>query len=143
MLSRQRSGRGETLQPCSEESVGGCTNNIANLFLMLRNIITSQTELSFLLCNWKQRSNNMSPDWERERFDNPIVLFNNQSLSMGEDGSSDILTFKFPADEISRTIDLNFAMRVNFSDKGDLPFCNRDIKIPIGVNISFKGKTLW
>ncbi len=28
-----------------------CYHNIANLFLMLRNIITSQTKLSFPLCN--------------------------------------------------------------------------------------------
>ena len=85
----------------------------------------------------------MTLNRERERFDNPIVLFNNQSLSMSKNSSNNILPLKFSPDEICRPIDLNSTMGVNFSDKGDLSFCNRDIKIPIGVNISFKGKTLW
>lgn len=59
----------------------------------------------------------MSFDWERERFHNLVFLFNNQSLSMSEDSSSDILTFKFSTDEIGGTVDLNFTMGVNFSDK--------------------------
>jgi len=85
----------------------------------------------------------MTLNWKRERFDNPIVLFNNQSLSMSKDSGNNILPLKFLPDEISSSIDVNSSMGVNFSDKGDFPFCNRDIKIPIGVNISFKGKTLW
>ena len=104
----------------------------------------------------------MTLNRERERFDNPIVLFNNQpacalhadrSLSMSKNSGNNILPLKFLPDEISSSIDLsacacthadrNSTMGVNFSDKGDLSFCNRDIKIPIGVNISFKGKTLW
>ena len=80
---------------------------------------------------------------ERERFDNPIVLFNNHSLSMSRNSGNNILPLKFLPDEISSTIDVNSSMGVNFSDKGDLPFCNREIKMSIGVNISFKGKTLW
>ncbi len=80
---------------------------------------------------------------ERERFDNPIVLFNNQSLSMSKNSGNNILPLKFLPDEISSSIDVNSSMGVNFSDKGDLSFCNRDIKMSSGVNISFKGKTLW
>ena len=80
---------------------------------------------------------------ERERFDNPIVLFNNQSLSMSKNSGNNILPLKLLPDEISSSIDVNSSMGVNFSDKGDLSFCNRDIKMSSGVNISFKGKTLW
>ena len=62
----------------------------------------------------------MSLNRERERFNNPIILFNNQSLSMSKDSSNNILPLKFSPDEISRTVDLNFTMRVNLSDKGDM-----------------------
>ena len=37
----------------SSKGLIDCYHNIANLFLMLRNIITSQTELSFPPCNWE------------------------------------------------------------------------------------------
>ena len=39
---------------------------------------------------------------------------------MSKDSSNNILPLKFSPDEISRTVDLNFTMRVNLSDKGDM-----------------------
>ena len=85
----------------------------------------------------------MTLNWERERLDNLIVLFNNQSLSMSEDSSNNILPLKSFFNEISRTININFTMRINFSDKGDFSLSNRDIKMSIGIDMLFKGETLW
>ena len=85
----------------------------------------------------------MSLNRERERFNNPIILFNNQSLSMSKDSSNNILPLKFSPDEISRTVDLNCTMRVNLSDKGNLSLCNRDIKMAFGILVVFKVKPLW
>ena len=62
----------------------------------------------------------MTLNRERERFDDPIVLFNNQSLSMSKNSGNNILPLKFLPDEISSSIDLNSTMGVNFSDKEDL-----------------------
>jgi len=59
----------------------------------------------------------MTLNWERKRFDDFILLFNNQSLSMSKNRSHNILTLKFSSNEVSRAIDLNFTMRVDFSDK--------------------------
>ena len=99
--------------------------------------------LNLSLCMWKQRRNNMPLNWKRERFDDLIFLFNNQSLSISKDSSDNILPLKFPPDEISRTIDLNCTMRVNLSDKGDPSLCNRDIKMAFGILVVFKVKPLW
>ena len=85
----------------------------------------------------------MTLNWERETFDDFILLFNNQSLSMSKDSSNNILSLKFSSNEISRTIDLNSAMRINFSDKGNFSLRNRDIKTSIGIDISFEAKTPW
>lgn len=85
----------------------------------------------------------MTLNWKRERFDNPVVLFNNQSLSMSKDSSNNILTFKSSLNEISRAINLNFTMRINFPDKKDSSFCNREAKVTIGINIFIKAKSLW
>ena len=87
--------------------------------------------------------NNMALNWERETFDDFILLFNNQSFSMSKYSSNNILSLKFSSNEISRTIDLNSAMRINFSDKGDFSLRNRDIKTSIGIDISFEDKTPW
>jgi hypothetical protein len=81
-------------------------------------------------------------NWKREGFDDFILLFNNQSLSMSKNRSNNILTLKSSPDEISRAIDLNFTMRINFSDKGDFSLRNRDIKMSVGVDVSSEGKTL-
>lgn len=85
----------------------------------------------------------MTLNWERETFDDFIFLFNNQSLSMSKDSSNNILSLKFSSNEISSTIDLNSAMRINFSDKGNFSLRNRDIKTSIGIDISFEDKTSW
>jgi len=85
----------------------------------------------------------MTLNWKRERFDNLILLFNNQSLSMSEDSSNHILPFKFSPDEISRPVDINFTMRVNFSNKRDPSPCNREIKMSIRILVFFKIKTFW
>lgn len=84
----------------------------------------------------------MTLNGERERFDNLILLFNEQSLSMSKDSSNNILPLEFPSDEVRRSVDLNFTMRVNFSDKGDSSFSNRDVKMPVRIDIPLKGKTL-
>jgi hypothetical protein len=42
----------------------------------------------------------MTFNWKRERFDNPVILFNNQSLSMSKDSSNDILSLKSSLNEI-------------------------------------------
>ena len=83
----------------------------------------------------------MTLDWKRKRLDNLVVLFNNQSLSMSKDSSNNILSFKFSPDEVCRTINLNSTVMVNLSNKRDLSLCNREIKMPIGINISFKAKS--
>jgi len=85
----------------------------------------------------------MTLNWKRERFDNLILLFNNQSLSMSEDSSNHILPFKFSPDEISSPININSTMRVNFSDKGEFTFCNREIKMAIGIHIFIKIESIW
>src|SRR3990172_2552530 len=109
---------------------------------MLRNLITSLTFLIFSLCNRKQRRNNMTFNWKKERFNNLTLLFNNQSLFMSKDSSNNILSLKFSPDKVSRTIDLNSAIRVNLSDKREFTFCDREIKMTI-INIFFQSKTLW
>jgi len=85
----------------------------------------------------------MTINRERERFNDLILLFNNQSFSMSKDSSSNILSLKFSPDEIGRTIDLNSSLRVNFSDEGDFALCNREIKVSVRVNVFIKAKTLW
>lgn len=120
---------------------------------MLKSVITSQTELSLSLCNQKQRINNTTLNWKRERFDNLIFLFNNQSLSMskpstnvivlGKDSSNNILTLKSSLNEISRAVNLNFTMRINFPDKRDPSFCDREAKMTIGIHVFIKAKSLW
>jgi len=85
----------------------------------------------------------MTFNWERKRFDDFILLFNNQSPFMSKDSSNNILPFKSSPDEVSRAIDLNFTMSINFSDKGDLSLCNREIKMTRGVNVFNKVKSFW
>jgi len=85
----------------------------------------------------------MTLNWERKRFDDFILLFNNQSPFVSKDSSNNILTFKSSPDEVSRAIDLNFTMSINFSDKGDLSLCNREIKMTRGVNVFNKVKSFW
>ncbi len=85
----------------------------------------------------------MTLNWKREGFDDFILLFNNQSLSMSKNRSNNILTLKSSPDKVSRAIDLNFTMRVDFSDERDSSFSNRDIKMSVGVDVSSEGKTLW
>lgn len=79
---------------------------------------------------------------ERERLDNLIFLFNNQSLSMSKDSSNNVLSRKFSPDEVSRAIDINSAMRVNFSDKREFTFSDRENKMAVG-NIFIKAKSFW
>jgi len=85
----------------------------------------------------------MTPNWERERLDNLVLLFNNQSLSMSKNGSNNILTLKLSPDEVCRAIDLNFTMRINLSDKGKLTLCNREIKMTIRIHVFIKVKSFW
>jgi hypothetical protein len=85
----------------------------------------------------------MTLNWKREGFDDFVLLFNNQSLSMSKNRSNNILTLKSSPDKVSRAIDLNFTMRVDFSDERDSSFSNRDIKMSVGVDVSSEGKTLW
>ena len=85
----------------------------------------------------------MTLNWERKRFDDFILLFNNQSPFVSKDSSNNILTFKSSPDEVSRAIDLNFTMSINFSDKGDISLCNREIKMTRGVNVFNKVKSFW
>jgi len=66
----------------------------------------------------------------------------NQYLSMSKDSSNHILPFKFSSNEVCRTINLDFAMRIDFSNKRDPSLCSREIKMPIGINISFKFKSI-
>ena len=80
---------------------------------------------------------------EREELDNLLVLFNNQSFSMSKNGCNNILPLKFSPDEIRRAIDLNFTMRINFSNKRDLSLCNRKIKMTIRVDVFIKVKSFW
>lgn len=84
----------------------------------------------------------MALNWKRERFDDFIVLFNNQSLSMSKDSSNDILSFKFSPDEECRTINLNPAMKINLSDKRDPSLCNREIKMTVRVHVFVEVKSL-
>ena len=79
----------------------------------------------------------------RERFDDFILLFNHQSLSMRKNGSNDILPLKLPPDEIRRTIDLNVTMRVDFADKGNSSFCNRDTKVTLGIHVLIEAESSW
>jgi hypothetical protein len=85
----------------------------------------------------------MTLNWKRKRFDNFIFLFNNQSPFMSKDSCNNILTLKFSPDEVSRAIDLDSTMRVDFSDEGDFSFSNRDVKMSVGIDIPLKGETLW
>lgn len=85
----------------------------------------------------------MTFNWKRERFNNSILLFNNQSFSISKDSSNNILSLKFSPDEIGRTIDLNSPLRVNLSDEGDFSLRNREIEMFVRVNVSIKTKTLW
>jgi hypothetical protein len=85
----------------------------------------------------------MALNWERERLDNLIFLFNNQSLSMSKDSSNNILPLEFPSDEVGSTVDLNFTLRINFSDKRNFSFCNGEIEMTIGIHIFIQVKSLW
>jgi len=85
----------------------------------------------------------MTLNRERERLDNLIFLFNNQSFSMSKNSSNNILPLEFPSDEVSSTIAFNFTMRINLSDKRDFPFCNGEIKVSLGINVFIKVKSPW
>jgi len=84
----------------------------------------------------------MALNWERERLDNLIFLFNNQSLSISKDSSNNILPLEFPSDEVNSTVDLNFTLRINFSDKRNFSFCNGEIEMTIGIHIFIQVKSL-
>ncbi|MDO8746597.1 MAG: hypothetical protein Q7J70_02920 [Thermodesulfovibrionales bacterium] len=84
----------------------------------------------------------MTLNLERERFNNSILLFNNQSLSISID-SSNILSLKFSPDEIGRTIYINSPMRVNLYSEGDFSLCNWDIEMSVRIPVLFKIKVLW
>jgi len=82
----------------------------------------------------------MTLNWKRERLDNLIVLFNNQSLSMSEDSSNNILPLKSFFNKISRTININFTMRINFSDKGNFSSGDRECKVTMSITIFLKAE---
>ena len=79
---------------------------------------------------------------ERERLDDLVILFNDQSFSMSKESSNNILSFKFSSDEIGSPVDLDSTMSVNLSNKRDLSLCNREIKMALGIHIFIQGEVL-
>ena len=78
-----------------------------------------------------------------ERFNISLVLFNDQSLSLRNNSSHHILSFKFSPNEIRRAIGLNSPMSINFSNKRNLSFSNGNMKMTRGVDICIKGESFW
>ena len=79
---------------------------------------------------------------ERKRFHDFIVLLNNQFFPMSKKSSNNILSLEFSPDEIRTTIDFDSTMRINSSDKGDLPSCKGKIKMTSGILVFIKSKSL-
>jgi hypothetical protein len=71
-----------------------------------------------------------------KRFNNLLVLFDDEFSSMGIDRSNKILAFKASSNEIGEAVDFDSSMRVNFPDKGDFPSRNREVEGAFGVDIA-------
>jgi hypothetical protein len=71
-----------------------------------------------------------------KRFNNLLVLFDDEFSSMGINRSNKILAFKASSNEIGEAVDFDSSMRVNFPDKGDFPSRNREIEGAFGVDIA-------
>lgn len=71
-----------------------------------------------------------------KRFNNLLVLFDDEFSSMGINRSNKILAFKASSNEIGEAVDFDSSMRVDFPDKGDFPSRNREVEGAFGVGIA-------
>src|SRR4030042_7205341 len=60
---------------------------------------------------------NPSREWERDRFDEPTLMLDEDSPVMRGERGHDVLPFQFPAGEVVGAVELDTAVTVDFADE--------------------------
>lgn len=80
----------------------------------------------------------MTLNWKRKWLDNPVILFNDEFLSMSENSSNNILAFKFFSDKVGEPIDFDSTFGADFSNKRYFAFCYRKADMASGISVFLK-----
>ena len=84
----------------------------------------------------------MACNWKSKRFDDFILMFNNKFFSMSKYSSNNILPLQLSSNKVGESIDIDSPMGINFSDKRDFSFRNRQLEIPFMIHICGKTKAI-
>lgn len=81
-------------------------------------------------------------NWKSKRFDDLVLMLNNKFFSISKYSSNDILSLQFSSDKVRESIDIDSSMGINFSDKRDFSFRNRQLEITFRINICVNTKAI-
>lgn len=78
---------------------------------------------------------NPSCEGERDRFDEPTLMLDEDSPVMRGERGDDVLPFQFPADEVFCAVELDTAVTVDLADKRDAALGNRKSQVTAGIDV--------
>jgi len=91
-----------------------------NRFLMLGTVRTSYT-----VCTSAEGIDNPSCEGERDRFDEPPIMLDEDSPVMRGERGHDVLPFQFPTDEVFGAVEFDATVGVHLTNERNMPFGDR------------------
>jgi hypothetical protein len=98
-------------------------------FLMLPTVRTSICKRS------DKRVDNLSFEGERDRFDEPALVLDEDSPVMRGDRGHNVLFFQFAPDEVFGAVELDAAVAVDLADKRNAALGNGESQVTAGIDV--------
>jgi len=84
----------------------------------------------------------MTFNWKSKRFDDFVLMLNDNFFPMSKYSSNNILSLQFSTNKVGESIDFDSAVGINFSVERDFTFRNRQLEIPFRIDICVKAKAI-